>query len=340
MATKTSSAPQERSTSHPTDGTDSVLNTIVQRAASLTHEGLNALEKRAQTYLQAGYPLHLRGPAGSGKTTLALRIAEQLKRPVVLLVGDANFDTRRLVGGEEVTHTRRVVDRYISTVMKVDTQTNAVWLDRALSLACLDGCTLVYDEFNRAPAVANNVLLTVLEERMLVLPKMGPKGGGGESYLPVHPEFRAIFTSNPVDHVGTNLAQDALLDRMITLDLEEFDRDIELAIVVSRSGLKLSEAGRIVDIVRDFRASRAYTQRPSLRASIMIARIAASQQLRIAADEPRFSQLCIDVLGAKLLPDKNGLPDATQRQLLTQLIDHFCVPTRHGNGHSHHGVAS
>ena len=305
---------------------DQALQGLVQRAEAMATAGLAGLEQRAMGYLRAGYPLHLRGPAGSGKTTLALRVAAQLKRPVVLLVGDISFDTRRLIGGEEVTRTRRVVDRYISTVMKVESQTNAVWLDRAVTVACLEGHTLVYDEFNRAPATANNVLLTVLEERLLVLPKTAR----GESYLQVHPEFRVIFTSNPIDHVGTNLTQDALTDRMITLDLDSFDRETELAIVMARSGLKPLEAARIVDIVRDFRASREYAQRPTLRASIMIARIAAAQHLRVCADDPRFVQVCLDLLASKLKPGDDGLPDARQRQLLIQLIDHFCVPQRLG----------
>jgi gas vesicle protein GvpN len=302
------------------------LTSLVQRAETMATKGLADLERRGLGYLEAGYPLHLRGPAGSGKTTLALRLAEQLKRPVVLLVGDASFDTRRLVGGEEITRTRKVVDRYISSVMKVENQTNAVWLDRALTVACTEGGTLVYDEFNRAPANANNVLLTVLEERLLVLPKTGR----AESYVPVHPNFRAIFTSNPVDHVGTNLAQDALTDRMITLDLDVFERSTEIDIVVRRSGLKPADAGRVVDIVRDFRVSREYAQRPTLRASIMIARIAADLKLRVSADDPGFVQLCLDVLASKLKPDRDGLPDPRQRALLIQLIDHFCVPATGG----------
>lgn len=296
---------------------------LVHCADAQATKGTSDLERRGLAYLQAGYPLHLRGPAGSGKTTLALRIASQLKRPVMLLVGDASFDTRRLVGHEEVTRTKRVVDRYISSVVKVENQTHAVWLDRALTVACTDGCTLVYDEFNRAPPAANNVLLTVLEERLLIL----SKAGRGESYLSVHPDFRAIFTSNPVDHVGTNLTQDALTDRMITLDLDVFDRDTEVAIVTARSGLKAGEAARVVDVVRDFRMSREYAQRPTLRASIMIAHIAAAQKLRLSADDPRFVQVCLDVLASKLKPDSDGRPDHRQRQLLSQLIDHFCTET-------------
>jgi gas vesicle protein GvpN len=286
---------------------------VVQRASEQPSATLGAVEPRALHYLQTGFPLHLRGPAGSGKTTLALRLADQLKRPVMLLVGDASFDTRHLVGSEGGTRTRRVVDRYISSVMKVESETESVWLDR----------TLVYDEFNRAPPTANNVLLTVLEERILVL----PKAGRGESYVKVSPDFRAIFTSNPLDHVGTHLAQDALLDRMVTIDLEGFDRPAEIAIVRHRSGLGANDAAKIVDVVRDFRASREYAQRPTLRAALMIAELAARGGMRVSCDDTRFVQLCLDILGAKLKPAADGLPHPQHRALLQKLIDHFCPAT-------------
>jgi gas vesicle protein GvpN len=316
----------DRLTTAPAAEAEDPMLAVVQRASEQPASGLAAVEARALNYLQSGFPLHLRGPAGSGKTTLALRLADQLKRPVMLLVGDACFDTRHLVGSEGGTRTRRVVDRYISSVMKVESETESVWLDRSLTVACLEGCTLIYDEFNRAPATANNVLLTVLEERILVL----PKAGRGESYVKVSPDFRAIFTSNPVDHVGTHQAQDALLDRMVTIDLDGFDRTAEIAIVRQRSGLQAAEAARIVDVVRDFRASREYAQRPTLRAALMIAELAARSGMRIGSDDARFVQLCLDILGAKLKPSADGLPHPQQRALLQKLIDHFCPPASPG----------
>ena len=311
--------PFERATSLALDAEDPLL-AVVQRASEQVDGVMGEIEQRALLYVQTGFPLHLRGPAGSGKTTLALRLAEKMKRPVMMLVGDASFDTRHLVGSEGGTRTRRVVDRYISSVMKVESETESVWLDRTLTVACIEGCTLVYDEFNRAPATANNVLLTVLEERMLVL----PKAGRGESFVKVSPDFRVIFTSNPVDHVGTHLAQDALLDRMVTIDLEGFDRNGEISIVRKRSGLPATEAGRIVDVVRDFRASGEYAQRPTVRAALMIAEVASRAGMRVCGDDPRFVQLCLDVLGAKLKPSSDGLPQPQQRALLQKLIDHFC----------------
>ncbi len=310
-----------------TSDVEDPLAALVARAGALNCEGLAGVERRALGYLQSGFPLHLRGPAGSGKTTMALRLAEQLRRPVMMLVGDASFDTSHLVGSEGGTRTRRVVDRYISSVMKVESETETVWLDRTLTVACTEGCTLLYDEFNRAPPTANNVLLTVLEERVLVL----PRAGRGDSYVRVNPEFRAIFTSNPVDHVGTHLAQDALIDRMITIDLEGFSREAEIDIVTSRTGVTVQDAACVVDIVRDFRASREYTQRPTFRAAVMIAQLMASQSVRAESEDTRFTQLCVDVLASKLKPGPDGLPQTSHIKLLHKLINHFCGAAPRGH---------
>ena len=51
-------------------------------------------------YLQAGYPIHLSGPAGTGKTTLAMHMAAQLRRPVALIHGDDEYGSSDLVGGQ------------------------------------------------------------------------------------------------------------------------------------------------------------------------------------------------------------------------------------------------
>ncbi len=150
-----------------------------------------------------------------------------------------------------------MVDRYISSDMKMENQTNAVRPDRALTVACTEDSMLVYDGLNHAPTHANNVLLTVLEERVLVLPKTG----WGESYVPVHPLFRTIFTSNLVNHAGANPVQDALTDRMMTLDLDGFERDVEIGIVTERSGLKPLETALVME-PRDHKPSEAAEPAP------------------------------------------------------------------------------
>lgn len=286
------------------------------------------LADRALSYLHAGFPIHFRGPAGSGKTTLAFHVAAQLGRPIVFVTGDDQMTTSNLVGGQFGYRYRKVVDRFIHTVMKYEEDATTNWSDHRLTTACRDGCTLVYDEFTRSRAEANNILLGVLEERLLVLPVPNQN----ESYIKVHPEFRAIFTSNPQEYSGVHDAQDALSDRMVMMDVDYFDRDTELGITAARSGLPESKVTQIVDLVRDYRASGEYDQAPTLRAGIMIARMVASQELCTSSADPRFVQICLDLLGARSAFSSRSTDERQQqRKMLMSLIDHHCSGRKNGH---------
>lgn len=61
---------------------------------------IQRIADRALAYLRAGYPVHFCGPAGTGKTTLALHVAALRGRSVMLIHGDDEFSSSDLVGGE------------------------------------------------------------------------------------------------------------------------------------------------------------------------------------------------------------------------------------------------
>lgn len=279
------------------------------------------LTGRALAYLAAGFPVHFRGPAGTGKTTLALHVAAQLGRPVMLIAGDEEFATSDLIGGQYGYRYRKVIDRFIHSVLKYEEDAVQRWVDHRLTTACREGFTLVYDEFTRSRPEANNVLLAVLEEQLLVLPTMSRD----DAYVKVHPDFRAIFTSNPQEYAGVHEAQDALSDRLVTIDLEYYDRETEIAITAARSGLPSEGVNRIVDLVRDYRASGEYDQTPTLRACIAIARVMAMQGLQPSAQDPRFVRICLDVLESKTAFTSQARERrAQQRKMLLSLIEHHC----------------
>ena len=282
---------------------------------------IKELTERALAYLAADFPVHFRGPAGTGKTTLALHVAAQLGRPVMLIAGDEEFATSDLIGGQYGYHYRKVVDRFIHTVLKYEEDATQRWVDHRLTTACREGFTLIYDEFTRSRPEANNVLLAVLEEQLLVLPTMSRQ----DAYVKVHPDFRAIFTSNPQEYAGVHEAQDALSDRLVTIDLDFYDRDTEIAITAARSDLPQEEVAGIVDVVRDFRASGEYDQTPTLRACIMIAKVSAMQGLQPSADDPRFVRICLDLLESKTAFTSQARERRPQqRKMLLSLIEHHC----------------
>ena len=60
--------------------------------------------------------------------------------------------------------------KYIHNVFKDTDIMQAQWVDNPLTLACKCGYTLIYNEFSRSRAVANNVLLSIFSEGILELP--------------------------------------------------------------------------------------------------------------------------------------------------------------------------
>lgn len=269
------------------------------------------LAERALAYLEAGYAVHFAGPAGTGKTTLAFHVAAKRGRPVILIYGDDEFGSSDLVGKDTGYNKSTVVDNYIHSVLKTEEHVNTCWVDNRLTTACQNGYTLIYDEFNRSRPEANNALLSVLEEKLLNLPSLRWCGPG---YLEVHPDFRAIFTSNPEEYAGVHRTQDALLDRLITISLGHFDRETEIRVLMAKSGIPRLDAEVIVDVVRELRTVGVNNHRPTVRAAIAIATILSRRHARACLDDDIFSAVCHDVLnidtakvtlnGKSLMPQK------------------------------------
>jgi len=251
------------------------------------------ITERALTYLDAGYPVHFSGPAGTGKTTLAFHVAAKLGRPVTLIHGDDEFSSSDLVGRDAGYRKYKIIDNFIHSVLKTEEEVKSLWVDNRLTTACQNGDTLIYDEFSRSRPEANNAILSILSERILNLPKLRRSG---EGYLEVHPDFHAIFTSNPEEYAGVHKTQDALMDRLITIRLGTYDRETEILITMAKSGIPRPDAETIVDIVRELRGVGVNNHQPSIRACIVIARVLALQGARARWDDPVFQWVGRDVL--------------------------------------------
>ena len=253
---------------------------------------IQKLSERIKLWINIGYPVHLIGPTGCGKTSLAIHTAKELGRPFIWINGDESLTTKDLIGGYAQIKQESIRDNYIHNVFKSLDVIKPNWIDNPLAIACKYGYTLIYNEFSRAKPITNNVLLSVFEERILELPARF----GGEKYIKVHPDFRAILTSNSVEYAGVHVPQDALLDRMVGIYMDFYSFETEVQIVKEHTGLSEDETEKIVSVIRKIRDYTDEVQKPGIRSSIMVGK--AMKTLNGSAKD-YFEQLIIDVIATK-----------------------------------------
>ncbi|MHC5612703.1 MAG: gas vesicle protein GvpN [Nostoc sp.] len=271
---------------------------------------------RALRYLASGFAIHLRGPAGTGKTTLAMHLANCLDRPIMLIFGDDEFKSSDLIGSESGYTHKKLLDNYIHSVLKVEDEFKQNWVDSRLTLACREGLTLVYDEFNRSRPEVNNVLLSALEEKILTLP---PSSNQPE-YLHVHPQFRAIFTSNPEEYHGVHATQDALIDRLVTINMPEPDELTQTEILANKTGINRPDAHLIVQLVKAFRLRTGGEKTSGLRSCLVIAKVCAEHNILVSAENSDFREISADVLF-----NRTKWSASEARTIFLELLDHLHV---------------
>jgi MoxR-like ATPase len=163
-----------------------------------------------------GRPLLLEGPAGAGKTALALALADVLQRPLIRLQCYEGIDAAQAL--YDWNYARQLVD--LAQHRERDPFQPDYLLPRPLLRALLepDGAVLLVDEVDRADEAFEALLLEVLGEGQISIPEYGTVKARG----PV----QAVLTSN-----RTRPLSDALRRRCLYQRLDWPDPARETAIV-------------------------------------------------------------------------------------------------------------
>ena len=179
--------------------------------------------------LEAKRNVLLEGPVGVGKTHLALSVTGALGEKVFRVDGDNRYSEQKLSGWFDPP-----------TVIKKGFSADA-FVPGPLVEAMQQGGVLFINELNRLPEGVQNVLLPAIDERMILVPRLG-KVVAKEGFL-------VVATQNPKEFVATSHLSEAVLDRfeLVVLDYQSEEEESEIvAKKIAKSGLTKPVAEKLV----------------------------------------------------------------------------------------------
>jgi MoxR-like ATPase len=254
---------------------------------------------RIFTAAQAGKHILLEGPVGVGKTTIALAAAMHLKRRFLRIDGDERYTEQKLAGWYDPP-----------LVIKMG-YTEDAFIHGPLSTAMLEGRILLINELNRMPEGTQNVLLSAMDEKSILIPKHGR--------VDALDGFQIIATQNPDEYIGTSQMSEALRDRFICIHLAYPSETDERSIVHLRSRTQnLAIINTSVSITRLSRDHREIRRGSSVRGAIDLADMFSIAFEEFTTDEQNWVDYAVPALATKI--EINDPSDGKLTAVIRELV--------------------
>ncbi len=270
--------------------------------------------------LATGRHVVLEGPPGTGKSTLLRSVAAASGAAVVFVEGNAELTPARLVGQFDPS-------QVLAGGYRADH-----FVDGPLIEAMRSGGLLYLEELNRVPEETLNVLITVLTEGEIAVPRLGAVAAGKD--------FRLIAAMNPFDAVGTARVSQAIADRMCRVVLGYQDADGERAITAAASGLAGPAVETAVALTRATREHRDVRMGSSVRGAIDLALVLTG--LADLRGEPEPSRETARDAAYAALSGRIRVADGVDRtpeSVIDELLDRIWAAEPAGEGDEPEGKA-
>jgi MoxR-like ATPase len=252
--------------------------------------------------LATGRHVVLEGPPGTGKSTLLRVVAEAAGMGVEFVEGNAELTPARLLGSYDP-----------AMVMQTGYRPDAFLAGPLLS-ALQEGRLLYIEEFNRVPEETLNVLISVLAEGEIHIPRLG--------HTRASLGFRLIAAMNPFDAIGTARVSQAIADRMCRIALGYQSEEAERRIVQKVTGIVADLVATAVSLVRMTREHHQVRIGSSVRGAIDLVQVAHGLARLRREPAPARDTLLDAALAA--LSGRIRLEDGCERtpeEIITELLD-------------------
>jgi len=175
------------------------------------------------TYKQC-LPLMIKGPTGCGKSRFVEYMAWKLQKPLITVACNEDMTASDLVG------------RFL-----LDAQ-GTRWQDGPLTVAARIGAICYLDEVVEARQ-DTTVVIHPLTDHRRVLP-LDKKG----ELLHAHPDFQLVISYNPGYQSLMKDLKQSTKQRFTALDFDYPEKEVEVSILMSESGVEETQALQLVEI--------------------------------------------------------------------------------------------
>ena len=235
----------------------------------------------ALSALEANRHILFEGAVGVGKTEISKALTDHLGRSFCRIDGDEGYTEQKLIGWFDPP-------KVISLGYTWDSFDEGPIIN-----AMKDGSILFINEINRMPEGTQNVLLPAMDERKVIVPKLGD--------VVAKPNFRIIATQNPEEFVGTAPLSEAIKDRFILIRLEYQTEEEERKIVKKETNCKDDALINLaVGIIRKTREHPDISRGSSIRGAIDLIKMVQKFKDKFSLNDDKLLELTKMALATKI----------------------------------------